>query len=72
VPYLLDFRNRLAGIQALPTRPEAVQNRVARVQTYVIIQRFLALCLASISAIGQPPEALQENGWAEVLLLFHQ
>lgn len=40
---------------------------MAPIQTHVIVQRLLALRLALVSAIGQPPVALQQDGGAEIL-----
>lgn len=41
---------------------------MAPIQTHIVVQRLLALRLAFISAIGQPPVALEQDGRAQILL----
>lgn len=64
---LLDLCNRFCRVQALRTCPRTVQNSVTSVQTHVVVQRLLALRLTLIPTVGQPPVALQQDGWAEIL-----
>ena len=63
---LFNFRNRLARIQPLWTRPTAVQNRMASVQAHAVIQHLFPLRFVLVAGIGQPAVWLQEHGGAEV------
>ena len=63
---LLNLRNRLGGIQPLRTRPRAIQNSMAPIQTHTIIQGGLALLGALVARIGDPAVGLQQHGGAEV------
>jgi hypothetical protein len=64
----LELRNCLCRIQPLRTRPRAIQDSMAPVQTHVIVQRLLALGFALIARVRQPPIALQQDCRAEILL----
>ena len=51
---LLNLRNRPARVQPLWTRPRAVQNRVAPVQTHAVVQRLFPLRLVLVARVGEP------------------
>ena len=65
---LLDLRNRPAGVQALGTRPRAVEDGVAPVQTHAVVQHLLPLGLVLVARVGEPAVGLQQHGGAEVFL----
>jgi hypothetical protein len=65
---LLKLRNCLCRIQPFWTRPGAVQDSMAPVQTHIIVQRLPALGLALIPRVSQPPIALQQDCRAEIFL----
>ena len=64
---LLDLGNRQRRVQALWTRPTAVEDGVATVQTHAVVECVLALGRALVTGIGDPAIGLEEDGWAEVL-----
>lgn len=64
----LNLRDCQPRIQPLRTRPRAIKNSVAPIQTHAIIQRLLSFSLLLISRVGDPPVALKENGGTEILL----
>src|ERR1700761_5547900 len=63
----LDLRNCQRWIQSFRTRPRAVENSMAPVQTHAVVQRILALLCLLISAIRDPAVGLEEYCRAEVL-----
>ena len=65
---LLNLRNRQRRVQALGTRPTAVQNRMTPVQRHTIIQRVLPRLRRLVTGIRNPPITLQQNSRTEVFL----
>ena len=63
---LLNLRNRLAGIQALRTRPRTIQDGMAAIQTHAVVQRLFPLDLVLVARVGEPAVGLEEHGGAEV------
>ena len=66
--FLLDFGNGAAGVQALGTRPRAVENGVATVEAHAVLKGLLTLGLLLVAGVGEPAVRLQQDGGAQVLL----
>jgi hypothetical protein len=65
---LLDLSDRQSRVQALGACSRAVKDGVAPVHAHAVVEGVLALLLLLVSRVGDPSVALQEDGWAEVLL----
>ncbi len=65
---LLDLLDGLGRIQALGTRPRAVEDGVTPVQTHAVVEHLLSLRVALVARVVEPAVGLQQDGWTEVLL----
>jgi hypothetical protein len=65
---LLDFSDRLAGIEAFGASARAVHDCVATVQLEIVVERLQSLFGSLVARIDDPAISLHQNSGAEVLV----
>ena len=63
--HLLDFTNRLPGVQALWTGPGAVEDGVASVEAEGVLQFVEPFPGRLVTAVGEPTPSLEKHGRTE-------
>src|SRR3954452_22990341 len=66
--HLLDFGDRLGGVEVLRAGAGAVQDRVAAIEAERVFERVEPLAGLFVAAVGQPAIGLQQHRRAEIAL----